>query len=383
MNIKKLIIFAVTILWSGFYVNAQQEVFTNGEGTHPCYRIPAITKAKNGDIVAFAEGRRTMHDHAHNDLVVRRSADSGITWNNYQVILENENVMVNPSPVTLKNGDIIVFIEEFPNGYHARAGAHMKLLSEGFGEGSQKLWMLRSHDHGKTWVEPMNLTKISRGAEGKMLTSGSPAASIQLKYRKNKGRILVPLYCTTWKGGNRYNYSSVLISDNNGNTWRRSSNVKNMLPLDQVVGTKGGSCNEFHIAQLSDGKVVINARGNSGARYFSVSSDGGETWTKYAEIMSGRTNNNALVALPVNQKNNILVYTQSGDLKHRRHGELYTSTDGIEYKKIKDLTPEASEFGYSALTVLENGNVGLLYESFEKDNKCIRFVEIEKEIILK
>ena len=383
MKLKKLTFLIIILVLFSCYVNAQQEVFKNGEGSHPCYRIPGITKAKNGNIIAFIEGRRTMHDHAHNDLVIRRSSDNGKSWSRYQVIFKNENVMVNPSPVTLKNGDILVFIEEFPNGYHARAGGHMKLLSEGFGEGSQKLWMLRSSDHGKTWSAPLNLTKISRRAEGKMLTSGSPAASIQLKIGKNKGRILVPMYCTTWKGDNRYNYSSVLISDDNGKTWRRSTNVENMLPIEGIVGVKGGSCNEFHIAQLSDEKVVINARGNGGSRYYSISSDGGETWTKFAKIMSGRTNNNALVALPINSKKNILVYTQSGDPKYRRHGELYTSTDGVEYNKLKDITPETSEFGYSALTVLENGNVGLLYESFEKNNKCIRFVEIEKDIILK
>lgn len=382
MDIKKLTFFVIIIVLSGFYVKAQTEVFRNDEGSHPCYRIPAITKAKNGDIVAFVEGRRTMHDHAHNDLVIRRSADNGKSWSKYQVIFRNENVMVNPSPVTLHNGEILIFIEEFPNGYHARAGGHMKLLSEGFGEGSQKLWMLRSSDHGKTWSDPLNLTKISRGAVGKMLTSGSPAASIQLKYGRNKGRILVPMYCTTWNSDQRYNYSSVLISDDNGKTWIKSSDVENMLPLAEVVGTKGGSCNEFHIAQLSDNKVVINARGNDGGRYYSISTNGGETWTKYAKIMSGRTNNNALVALPIKSKKNILVYTQNGDPKYRRHGELYTSMDGVEYKKIIDLTSEAAEFGYSALTILENGNVGLLYESFEKDNKCIRFVEIEKDIIL-
>ena len=96
MNFKKLTFFAIVLMSSSSYVNAQQEVFKNGEGSHPCYRIPALTKAKNGAIVAFSEGRRTMHDHAHNDLVIRRSSDNGVTWSNYQVIFKNENVMVNP-----------------------------------------------------------------------------------------------------------------------------------------------------------------------------------------------------------------------------------------------------------------------------------------------
>ena len=46
------------IVLSGFYVKAQKEVFKNGEGSHPCYWNSAITKARNGDVVAFVEGRR-------------------------------------------------------------------------------------------------------------------------------------------------------------------------------------------------------------------------------------------------------------------------------------------------------------------------------------
>ena len=118
-----------------FETGTNNKIFKNGEGTHPCYRIPAITTAKNGDIVAFSEGRRNMHDHSHNDLVIRRSTDNGKHWSPYKVILKNENVMVNPSPVTLVNGDILIFIEEFPNGYHARAGKDFRLLTEGFDKG--------------------------------------------------------------------------------------------------------------------------------------------------------------------------------------------------------------------------------------------------------
>jgi len=382
---KRLYFLLITMLLVqlGSGLHAQNEVFKNGEGTHACYRIPGITAAKNGDIVAFIEGRRRMHDHAHNDLVVRRSSDNGKTWSNYQLIFQNDNVMVNPSAVTLSNGDILVFIEEFPHGYHARAGVKMKLLTQGFGKGSDKLWMLRSKDNGITWSEPVNLSEVARGEDGTMLSAGSPAASIQLKHGKYKGRILVPMYSTTWLGKNRYNYSAVLISDDKGKTWKRSDDVENMLPLSEVKGTKGGSCNEFHIAQLANSQVVINARGNGSGRYYSISNDGGETWTKYAKIMDGRTNNNALVALPLRKKENVLVYTQSGDPKKRRHGELYTSKDGIHYQKKMDLTDPKAEFGYSALTVLKNGNIGLLYESFEKGNKCIRFAEINKNEVIK
>ena len=44
------------------------------------YRIPSLLTTANGTLLAFAERRLGMHDHAQNDIVVKRSADAGRTW---------------------------------------------------------------------------------------------------------------------------------------------------------------------------------------------------------------------------------------------------------------------------------------------------------------
>lgn len=362
--------------------NSSVTVFENGKGPHACYRIPALAVAKDGTVLSFIEGRKTMHDHAHNDLLVRRSSDNGKTWATHDLIRGNKDVLVNPSPVVLENGDILLFAEEFPDKFHARSGSHHALLNSGFGEGSQKSLVFRSRDHGATWSAPMDVSQIARGKGGVLLTAGSPAAGIQLKNGKHKGRILFPLYHTTWDKKRRYNYLSMLISDDNGATWKRGENAPNPKPLEQVKG-KEGTCNEFHIGENAKGEVIINARGNRSGRYHSVSSDGGVTWTKLALIGPSRRNNNAMMSYFHKDGKVTLVQSFSSNKTSRSGGKIQVSKDGITWKPVFDVNGPSESFGYSALAQLNNGNIGLLYESFTKSQKSVRFIEIPASVLTK
>ena len=54
-------------------------VFKSGDDGYNCFRIPTIIKAKNGTILAFAEGRKkSCSDNGDIDLVYKRSSDNGI-----------------------------------------------------------------------------------------------------------------------------------------------------------------------------------------------------------------------------------------------------------------------------------------------------------------
>lgn len=57
------------------------EVFISGEDGYHTYRIPAIIRAEDGSLLAFAEGRRGgQGDSGDIDLVLKRSTDGGVTW---------------------------------------------------------------------------------------------------------------------------------------------------------------------------------------------------------------------------------------------------------------------------------------------------------------
>ena len=84
-------------------------VFKSGNDGYNCFRIPTIIKAKNGTILAFAEGRKkSCSDTGDVDLVYKKSYDNGITWSSLKVIWDDgNNTCGNPSPVVdIKSGRI-------------------------------------------------------------------------------------------------------------------------------------------------------------------------------------------------------------------------------------------------------------------------------------
>ena len=57
----KVVFSVLTLCSSVTFCKAQEQmnfVFKNGEGNYECYRIPAIIKAPNGDLLAYAEARK-------------------------------------------------------------------------------------------------------------------------------------------------------------------------------------------------------------------------------------------------------------------------------------------------------------------------------------
>jgi sialidase-1 len=65
-------------------------VFELGEKKQSKYgfRIPALVVTKSGTLLAFCERRIGLHDHAENDIVLRRSFDHGKNWNPLQIVAE-------------------------------------------------------------------------------------------------------------------------------------------------------------------------------------------------------------------------------------------------------------------------------------------------------
>ncbi|BDS08558.1 sialidase [Oceaniferula spumae] len=339
-------------------------VFEAGESNIPYFRIPVIERSNKGTLLAFAEARYLDDDHARNDIVLKRSKDGGKTWGKLQTIHADQDlVMVNPSPVTLSSGRILLMYETFPHGFHARNGKHKhvsyKMMNEGFGGNTQKLLMRASDDDGKSWSKPIELQKFSRQGAS-IIQSGSPANGIQLKRGKHKGRILFPLFLTeklsdkkrTWK-------NAVLYSDDEGRNWKLSKTVpiKNTEPS-----------NECLIAETDDGHVVMNARaGRNQHRAISHSVDGGMTWSafEYSKDLIHRPCNAGLLKFSyASEGDSRTFFSYNNSTKQRANGYLAMSPDdGKTWPHKTSIVP--GYFGYSQLVKIDPNNIGVIYEPFE------------------
>ena len=73
-----------------------------------------------GTLLAFCEGRAGISDHAANDIVLKRSADQGKTWQPLQMIAEDgDNCLNNPEVVQVNPSNrIVLFFQIYPKGYH-------------------------------------------------------------------------------------------------------------------------------------------------------------------------------------------------------------------------------------------------------------------------
>ncbi len=349
------------------------EVFTPKKDGYPHFRIPAIVTSQKGTVLVFAEGRQIQDDHARNDIVLKRSEDDGQTWGRVITIHKDPDlVMVNPSPVVLNSGRIILFYETFPHGLHARSGRHFKMMDDGYAKGrTQRLLMRTSDDDGKTWSKTRDLTRISR-EKRKIISSGSPANGIQLQRGKYKGRIVMPLFLTRKiDDKNRTWLNATLYSDDKGKTWKRSQYV----PIKDTE-----PCNEVTVAELDNGDVMLNARPTKAKmRCVAISKNGGKSWHayEYDPVLAGRTCNSGILRYSYENPSRLIFCNNFNNSSRRVNGTLRVSYDnGKTWKISKQIVP--GDFGYSQLCKLSDGSVGVIFEPFHapKQNWTLNFIRI-------
>ncbi|NUR84084.1 MAG: exo-alpha-sialidase, partial [Nonomuraea sp.] len=241
------------------------------EGYHT-FRIPAVVVTSAGTVLAFAEGRRgSAGDSGHIDLVLRRSADGGLTWGPLQVVATEprQGTVGNPAPVVLSDGTILlVSVRQGPTATEEKIRRGQVPADAG-----RRVFVQVSADDGVTWPAPREITADVKRPEWRWYATG-PGHALRLR----DGRILVPgNHSLPPAGGDtgtegKYNGGHALLSDDGGRTWR----------IGYVDDNPDGyvNANETTAAELPDGRVHLNTRTDSaapGTRADACSSDGGQT----------------------------------------------------------------------------------------------------------
>ncbi|MET8676391.1 sialidase family protein [Streptomyces sp. NPDC004647] len=334
--------------------------FRAGAGGYASFRIPAVVRAGDGTVLAFAEGRvGSQDDFGDIDVVLKRSTDGGRTWGPLQVVAENgDGTAGNPAPVILDSGRIVLL--------HVRNAADATEQKIRRGEvpaaDGRRVWLQHSDDDGESWSAAREITKTVK-KPGWRWYATTPGHGIQLRHGPHAGRTVVPANHSSAPAGSdtgaegKYDGSHALLSDDGGETWRIGYTDSN--PNGYI------NANETTAAELPDGRIYFNCRNDSpapGTRADAYSGDGGATLEKPFRPQAGLTG-------PVVQGSvfhlgdpDVLLYSGPADPGFRALMTVRASRDrGVTWSPVH--TVDGLPAAYSDLVRVDDECVGVLYET--------------------
>ena len=238
---------------------------------------PGNARNSEGDFVQLKDGR-ILFVYAHYfgqggdvspaGLMGRYSSNGGKTWTDDDVVIvpeEGNHSQRSVSLLRLADDRIALFYlncTDWPE--------------------DQRPWMRISTDEGQTWSEASQI--IPDEDAGYYVTNNDRV--VQLK----SGRLLLPTslhHDPPKKEFTGYGRIMVYISDDAGNTWRRSKTVRTGDRPD----SKRILLQEPGVIELENGRLLMFCRTVMGSQYVSFSDDAGDTWSEFApsNIISPRS----------------------------------------------------------------------------------------------
>ena len=364
-------------------MDVQQYVFLPTTYNSNVYRIPALTVAADGSLVAAADKRYNRSDDIGSshviDIVVRRSTDGGKTWSTPVTVAKGDS----SNDATCGYGDPSLTV-----GKDGRIYCLFAAGNTGYFYGLNRIAMSTSDDNGQTWTSPVDLYETGRisdetelGLYDYFVTSGKGLYT-------SDGVLMYLLPAQPYTASDKSTHQSnsndyVFYSTDDGATWHISPDVV----------FSGGD--EAKIEQAGEGSLIASVRQgyNRGFNFgtYVKNSDGTVTFT-----WSGQYNNSQLNAGGSANNQDILYYSHSADgdadiVLHTMttdsgHANLnvYMSIDGAEnWTRVTQIQPGGAR--YATMTKLANGDLGILFEDYSLgagNQYPINFITLTKEQIL-
>ncbi|KAA6222249.1 exo-alpha-sialidase [Streptomyces albofaciens JCM 4342] len=349
--------------------------FRAGSEGYASFRIPAVVITRPtapavdgvttapGTLLAFAEGRvRSAADHGDIDLVLKRSADGGRTWGPLQVVAHNgAGTAGNPAPVVLDGGRIVLLhVRNAATATEDRIRRGLVSAADG-----RRVWVQHSDDDGATWSAPREITAQAKRSNWRWYAT-TPGHALQLRNGPHAGRLVVPAnhsIAPTYSGDNgtegRYNGGHVLLSDDDGASWRIG--YTDSKPNNYI------NANETTAAELPDGALYFNTRNDSPAPgnradARSAPESGGERLIKPFRPQAGLTGPVVEGSVLHLGEPDVLLFSGPADPADRALMTVRASRDrGVTWYAAH--TVDGLPAAYSDLVRIDAATVGLLYET--------------------
>jgi predicted neuraminidase len=181
------------------------------------------------------------------------------------------------------------------------------------------------------------------------------------------GRILLPLY------SDGFNASLMAMSDDDGVTWRASSPIIGLGPIQPTVARK------------KDGTLVAYCRdsgGPPGRAMVSTSTDDGETWS--AAVDSDIPNpGSSLEAIVLNDGRWLMICNDTEQGRHRLTAML-SNDEGATWPVHRQIEPSdktGKSFGYPSVIQTRDGMIHMTYTYDTGGGKCIRHTVVNTQWI--
>ena len=339
-------------------------VFQSNRDGFPTCRIPSLLTAADGTLLAFCEGRQQRGDHACNSIVCKRSADSGRTWEPAVAIADEGGDSLNDPSAVLdrRNGRIVLHYTRFVEGYHTDKAV------PGYDDPhAARNYVIHSDDGGATWSAPLEITRAVKRPDVRCAVT-TCGVGIQLRRGAHTGRLVHAVYQF---GGPSERASYVIYSDDGGQTWERGE----AAPVADAEWT-----GEPQVVELTDGRVMLNARTRAKRRFVAVSEDGGVTFSELLpdEALIDPACQGAILRCgdPLDGAPSQIAFSNAASQTERANGTVRLSLDEGATWPI-GRTIYAGSFAYSCLAVLSDGALGCLFEADDYDRIVLARIDLK------
>lgn len=368
------------------------EKFATSDEYSKYYRIPAITRASDGTLVALSDARKNhIHDVSNNiDIVSRRSSDNGKTWSDYIVIFQGSED--EGAGCKYWNGYGDGAVASFSNGTVIATAIHGFGLSGGTSDAASDVVWKVSRDNGKSWSSEFVMNKdLYDGYRGNI----SPGNICVGKEGHLKGKALVGLRTST-SPNNGYSVKETMnriycmTYDPDTNEW---TNVT--VSGSKYIRDNDASLDETQFVQTGENEYLMSVRyyGTGSRKFYRLKFTSATTATVTSVSQSGMTLaggcNGDLINYTTANQGTYVIHTipkdwaHDGDNARTSLTAYYTkasASDRLDWTRSLDLFDpfdntsggeKKSGIGaldesaqYSSLSMQEDGTIAVLMEAY-------------------